>query len=189
VWCNQCARQKLVMRREPDGISFRCPACHPGADELAVDLRLDNPGYARLVGDLVRPAAILRRIREWSARYFDPGAAMVECTRCRRPATLRPHRRDDVPNDPASALGLVAQCPSCGQQAWSSLPALAHGHPDLIAFRQRHPRLRTVPGRELDCGGVAAVLVRCEDALGSAAADVVFARDTLRVLAVHGASG
>jgi hypothetical protein len=31
--------------------------------------------------------------------------------------------------------------------------------------------------------------VRCEDALGSSAADVIFARETLRVLAVHGAAG
>jgi RNA polymerase sigma-70 factor (ECF subfamily) len=188
VWCTQCARQKLVMRRESGGISFRCPACHPGADELAIDLRLDNPAYARLVGDLVRPAAIFRRVREWSARYFDAHDE-AECTRCRRPATVRAHTRDDVPDDPASALGLLARCGSCGQEAWSSVAALAHGRPELEAFRRRHPRLRTLRGRELGYSGSTALLVRCEDALGSSAADVIFARETLRVLAVHGAAG
>ena len=48
---------------------------------------------------------ILRRIREWSTRYFGAGGE-VPCTRCGRPAPLRPYLREDVPWDAASSLGL-----------------------------------------------------------------------------------
>lgn len=190
VWCNQCGRRKLLVRREaaPASISFRCPCCQPEEGGLAVDLRLDNPVFAGLTRDLVRPAAILRRLGEWSGQYFDTRRQDAACTRCGRPVPLRPHVRDDAAAD-ANALGLLARCAACGEETWSSIVALALARPELRAFRREHPRVRTAPFSEVDSGGVDAVVVRCENALGSARADVVFARDTLHVLAVHGATG
>jgi hypothetical protein len=78
---------------------------------------------------------------------------------------------------------LFAECPRCGEQAWSSIAALALARPELASFRRDHARLRLLPVGEVDTGGVPALVVRYESLLGSAGADVVFERDTLRVLA------
>jgi RNA polymerase sigma factor (sigma-70 family) len=181
VWCVDCGRTRLVLRRG-DTLAVRCPSCQPGECERSVDLRLDNPGFARLVGDLVRPASILRRIGEWSARYF-AAREDVECTRCGAPARLRVHRRDDTDRNDAQALGLVADCSHCEEQAWSSAAAIALAQPAVRAFRREHPRIRLAPTRQVD----RALVVRYEDILGAAGVDVLLARDTLQVLSAHAA--
>jgi len=62
---------------------------------------------------------------------------------------------------------------------------LAHSRPEARAFRAEHTRVRTLPDRDLAYGNAEATLVRLESVRGSAALDVLFARDTLRVLATH----
>jgi hypothetical protein len=42
--------------------------------------------------------------------------------------------------------------------------------------------------REVTLGGTSALLLRYENVLGSAGVDVLFARDTLRLLGVHTAT-
>ncbi len=179
VWCVDCGSHRLLMRRTRGEISFRCPSCHPREHERSVDLKLDNPFYARLVGDLVRPAAILRRIAEWSSRYFDPSARQVECTRCGSAARLDVHHTDHGP-------GLASSCAACGEQAWTSAAALALARPEVQALRRERPRLRLSPIREVDVG-VPALVLRYEDLCGAAGVDVLLARDTLQVLSAHAA--
>ena len=180
VWCVDCGRAKLLLRRA-ETLAVRCPSCQPGENDRSVDLKLDNPSFARLVGDLVRPAAILRRIGQWSARYFADRDG-IECTRCAAPAQLRVYRRDDM-GDGAQALGLVADCSRCDEQAWSSAAALALARPEVQAFRREHPRIRLAPTRNVD----GALVVRYEDLLGTAGVDVLLAPNTLRVLSAHAA--
>jgi RNA polymerase sigma factor (sigma-70 family) len=181
VWCVDCGRTRLVLRRG-ETLAVRCPQCQPAESDRSVDLRLDNPGFARLVGDLVRPASILRRISEWSARYFAAPEG-VECTRCGAPARLRVHRRDDTDRGDAQALGLVADCSRCDEQAWTSAAAIALSQPEMRAFRRDHPRIRLAPETHVDH----ALVVRYENILGSAGVDVLLARDTLQVLSAHAA--
>ncbi|MBA3310895.1 MAG: hypothetical protein H0U28_12750 [Nocardioidaceae bacterium] len=70
------------------------------------------------------------------------------------------------------------------------MAGLALAHPTVRAFHKGHRRIKARrPPREVETGGLPAVVVRHEDALGSAGVDVVFARDTLRVLEVRGPSG
>jgi RNA polymerase sigma factor (sigma-70 family) len=181
VWCVDCGRSRLVLRRG-DTLAVRCPSCQPGESDRSVDLRLDNPRFARLVGDLVRPASILRRIGDWSTRYF-AARDEIQCTRCGAPARLRVHRRDDTERDDAHALGLVADCSRCEEQAWSSAAALALAQPEVQALRREHPRIRVAPARHVD----RALVVRYEHLFGSAGVDVLLARDTLQVLSAHAA--
>jgi RNA polymerase sigma factor (sigma-70 family) len=175
LWCANCGRHRLQMRRDAEAIVFRCNACAPDASAV---YPLDNPSYARVVGGRVRPTAILNRVAAWSREYFGGGVGEVACTRCGRPIRLRHHcdRR---------RRGLHGACGGCGEQVWSSVVGLAHSRPEVHAFRVRHGRVRTLPERELDYGGVDATLVRLEAVRGSAALDVVFARETLRVVAAH----
>jgi RNA polymerase sigma factor (sigma-70 family) len=179
IWCD-CGGAKLEVLREtpPGAITFRCPACTRQAAASAFGL--ENPVFARLLDGLVRPTAILRRTAEWAQEYFAGGAgAAVDCTRCDRAVRLLRYRRD---RDGRPSDGLYAPCPGCGEQVSSSIRGLLVGLPEVRRFRRDHSRSRTLPQRDVTFAGRAAILVRHEDALGSAGVDAVFARDTLRVL-------
>jgi RNA polymerase sigma-70 factor (ECF subfamily) len=185
VWCRACGRGRLRMRRDPapGAIAFSCPVCTPGGSTS--EFPLTNPFFAQLLGDVVRPTAIIGRAATWSRRYFAGGAgAGTACTRCGRPVRLKRFFRgwDGRPSD-----GLYVACTACGEQVSSSAAGLAHALEEVRRFGREHPRSRAAPQREVEHGGVAALVVRHEDALGSAGVDVVFARDTLRVL--HVATG
>ena len=132
VWCSGCGARRLQMRRDERAVLFRCVGCSPAS--AAYDLR--NPSFARLVGDLVRPAAILNRAAAWSSEYFGRGAGALS-------------------------------------------------RPEARSFRAEHTRVRALPERDLAYGNEEATLVRLEAVRGSAALEVLFARDTLRVLATH----
>jgi len=187
VWCSECGRRKLVMRREraPGAVSFRCPDCQPTPADLASDFRLDNPVFARLVGEVSRPASILRRVSEWSEQYFAAERDRAVCTWCGRPMALLPHVRDDVQFDRSHRHGLVGRCDGCGEETWSSISGIALARPEVRSFRRDHARVRVVPVREGNWRGVEALLLRYEDVLGGNGVDVAFARESLRVLGVH----
>jgi RNA polymerase sigma factor (sigma-70 family) len=174
VWCPGCGARRLQIRRAENAVLFRCIGCSPAS--ASYDLR--NPSFARLVGDLVRPAAILNRAAAWSSEYFRFGAGEADCTHCGRSIHVR-HHRD------SRRRGLHGVCRACGEQVWSSVLGLAHSRPETCAFRARHTRVRTLPERDLAYGTARATLVRLEAVRGRAALDVLFSRDTLRVLATH----
>ena len=175
VWCSSCGTGRLQIRRDVDAVAFRCAACGPGPGAV---YELGNPSFARLVGDLVRPAAILKRAAAWSSGYFGGGVGEADCTRCGRPLRLRLHTQ-------GARRGLRGDCRACGEAVWSSLQGLAQSRPEARAFRAEHSRVRTLPERDLDYAGAEATIVRLEPARGGAALDVVFERGTLRVLAAH----
>jgi RNA polymerase sigma factor (sigma-70 family) len=173
VWCSTCGACRLQIRRDAHSVAFRCAACGPAPGTV---YDLGNPSFARLIGDLVRPAAILSRAAAWSSDYFGAGEGEVGCTRCGRPVRLRHHSE-------GSRRGLHGDCRACGQAVWSSVRGLAQSRPEARAYRARHARVRTLPERDLDYRGTAATLVRLEPARGGASLDLLFERDTLRVLA------
>lgn len=175
VWCSSCGGRKLQMLRDNDAIAFRCPGCGP---EPTAAYDLGNPSFARLLGGLVRPTAILNRGAAWSCGYFGAGAGQADCTSCGR--LLRLHTRRA-----GRRRGLHGACHACGHAVWSSAEGIALTRPEARAFRAEHSRIRTLPERDLEYRGTAATLVRIEAATSATALDVVLARDTLHVLAVH----
>ena len=154
------ALRRLQMRRDEDAVLFRCIGCSPAS----ASYDLGNPSFARLVGDLVRPAAILNRAAVWSGEYFRWGAGEASCTRCGGSIHLRHHRE-------GSRRGLHGVCRACSEQVWSSVLGLAHSRPEARAFRAKHARVRTLPERDLAYGTAEATLVRLEAVRGSAALD------------------
>jgi RNA polymerase sigma factor (sigma-70 family) len=173
VWCAICGRRRLLQRVGGEEIAFRCPGCN--GDGLSHEARLGNPVFAQLLHGVVRPTAILGRLAHWSRTYFAGGTGRSSCTSCGAPVAVEP--------DP-DRLGLRATCPACGCVVCSSVPGLALALPEVRAFRKVHPRTHVLPPRELEHAGVAAVAVRCADRLGNAGIDVVFARNSLRLLTV-----
>lgn len=175
VWCSSCGARKLQIQRRPDAVLFRC-AGRARTPSMVFDLA--NPFFAELVGDLIRPTAILKRAAEWSTSYFAGGTGDVACTRCGHLTRLSQH-------DDGRRRGLHGTCGSCGQEVWTSVHGVVQSLPAARALRGAHGRVRTLPTREIGYECVDATLVRVEAASASEAVDVVLARDTLRVLATH----
>jgi RNA polymerase sigma factor (sigma-70 family) len=174
VWCPACGRRTLLSRRQPAAAELRCPSCSPEAPSSRLPLR--NPHFARLVGGVVRPTAIAARAAEWAARTFAGGAGSeVACTRCARPVRVERHEL-------GTRAGLHASCRGCGEQVSSSLAGIALGRPAVKRLRADQRRVHALPPRRENRAGVPAVVVRFEALLGSAGADVAFARDTFSLL-------
>ena len=190
-WCEECGGRKLVMRRQPPPgvVSFRCPGCSRDPDAAASLFSLANPVFARLVSELVRPTAILARTAEWVHRYYTAGTAsgQVECTRCARLVALQRVFPAGGEPDGRGCPGVLAVCDACGEAVSSSMRGLALALPEVRDFRRDHSRLRALPTSEVEHAGVPATVVPFEDVRANARIDVVFARDTMRALAVHGA--
>jgi len=162
------------MRREETAVSFRC-ACGTPSPSAVYDFA--NPVFARLVGGLVRPSAILKRTAEWSAAYFAEGAGAADCIRCGVAVRLAHYD--------AGRRGLYGRCGACGVEVWSSVVGLAHAQPEAREFARTHARVRTRAPQEISYDGAPATLVRLDAVGGTARLDVVFARDTLRLLGAH----
>ena len=179
IWCRKCGQGTLrVAREERTGVVyFQCTGCEGEDEEPGSQFRLDNPVFGRLLGSVARPSTMLRRIADWSWRYFTAGAesGSVSCTRCGLPAPLRPYARPHL--DVSSRYGLASECAACGEAVSSSVAALAGSAPVVRRFHRDHPRTRAVVAE--DEGSLA---VSFEDLEGRGTVGVAFARDTLRVV-------
>jgi RNA polymerase sigma factor (sigma-70 family) len=130
ITCPQCGTRKLLMRRTTGEIEFTCEPC--AASDVLVRYPLDNPQFARLVGGLDRPTAMLRRVGGWALGYFSGGdSSRAECTRCAQPVTVRAHVRG------GGIRGLYVRCEVCGEEVWSSLVGLANALPAVRELRRR----------------------------------------------------
>lgn len=128
IACPHCATRKLLMRRCAEEIAFTCPACEP--DGILIRYPLGNPQFARLVAELERPTAMIRRVGDWISRYFAAGdGARVDCTRCGARATVHAERGDRT--------GLFVRCSACGEEVWSALSGLAFAQPAVRELRAR----------------------------------------------------
>jgi RNA polymerase sigma-70 factor (ECF subfamily) len=182
VWCSACGGRKLQLRRDAALVAFRCPGCGPEAHET--ELSLENRYFAELVGEVVRPSAIIARTHEWSRSYF--AARETSCTGCGGGVQVRRYVRDELPPGHVGRHGLYAECDACGECVSCSAGGLALAQPEAQRLRKRHGRTKLLPPREVERSGVRALVVRVQDALGSAGLDVLFARDSLRLLEVRG---
>jgi RNA polymerase sigma-70 factor (ECF subfamily) len=192
VWCAECGRARLVMTEtaSPATVWFSCPRCTPGADGRTHVFDLTNPTFARLLGPVTRPTAILRRAASWADHYFlgpERGRRdnrMVDCTRCGRRVRVRRYRREGSGFPDAARLGLAADCSICGQEVSSSLGGLALAQPAVQSFRRRHPRIAALPLRRVDTVGRSTLVVGYRETAALRGIDVVFDATTLAIVGV-----
>jgi hypothetical protein len=79
------------------------------------------------------------------------------------------------------------RCDRCGCAHDLTLAGLALWSPAGRCFWRAHLRLRTLPEREVEAAGRAALVTSFESVTDGARLDVVSARDTYEILSVHGA--
>ncbi len=186
LWCPLCGRRHLQGQFDPvrGAFALRCPACYP---TTGVYCSYDWPALFSGVRGY-KPA--LGRVMRWANAYYRPAlvAGAAPCLTCGR--TL-PVRREQAPrvvatlHDRSVAPGVHVHCERCAVTSSMRLSNLTLYLPQAWRFWRAHPRIRTLPDREVEADGRAALVTRFQSVTGAASLDVVTARDTYEVLGVH----
>lgn len=184
IWCPRCAGRRLLgLFTESGALWLRCPDCYP-----ATGCMYNRGGSAALFEGVRSYKPAFSRLMAWIDAYF--GAALVagggSCAICGCPARVGMRDAGDAPPDLPPQPGAYVRCEACSCVSDVSLEGLALCLPETRRFWREHPRMLTLPGREIEVAGGPAVVTSFQDASGRARLDVVSDRATLRVLGVYG---
>jgi RNA polymerase sigma-70 factor (ECF subfamily) len=188
IWCPVCGKRRLVGRFTTDGrLWLDCIDCPDalGGRGLARS-QVVSGGTAALFAGVKGFKPALNRFHVQRHALFGRGTAgpPLRCARCGDTTPLR------VETDCLSQHHLLrAVCVGCcNGNGCMATGALTLALPEGRAFWRAHPRLRLVPEVEVQAVGQPAIVTRVQSVTDSAELAVVFARDTLEVLGIHGAS-
>jgi hypothetical protein len=186
LWCPACGAVRLLARFTPDrhGFYVRCPAAacgHVPADWTEYgDFGAAHPGFFDGVTGF-RPALsrVLKGVHAFhAAATASPGQRAVVCE-CG--AAVWP-RVDPV------RLDVATDCTRCGSRRRSTALDLLHALPAAREFWRRYPRVRTLPPVEIERDGQPAIVLTLQRHAGGPRLDAVFARGTLALSTLGGAS-
>ncbi len=192
MWCPDCGQRRLLGRyAEGQELQLDCPSCvgHHRVIHTrsrVAELLWEGLTSAELLEGITGYKPALNRITARLSAFYEHGIAgrRARCRWCGRQAPLR--------TSPESVSGnhdVQTACSQCGQVSGvSTLTAVASLVPAARDFQRQHGRIRTLHSLRVEVDGVPAMVVRFQSVLGSATLEVVIARDTLRVLGVHGAT-
>jgi hypothetical protein len=188
IWCPMCNKYRLIKYSElaTRRTGFTCPGCwHIAAHPLP-----------QLWEGLHSPRSILnRQLVGFSEFYWSAiNSGKVHCWMCGhlcRVRILTSQDRLEVLDDKydnPSRHGISIQCDSCQYEEVNYLPHLTIDIPEAQQFWRRHSRVFWLPEREIDYAGQPALLSGFQSAGDSARIDVVYQRDTLKILGIHEAA-
>jgi RNA polymerase sigma-70 factor (ECF subfamily) len=194
LWCIGCGQHRLLGRLKrddgPGEFSLRCPGCFASRGMVYHD------SDATLLGGVTRYKPAMTRISTWADGYFREALrnGVVPCRRCARPAALaidpgagEDHNALDASDPLIIMRALVVTCGYCGLRNVQSHAGLVLASPQGQAFWRAHPRIRLLPEREIETQGRAALVTSFASLVDGARFDVISARETYEILAVHGA--
>jgi hypothetical protein len=81
------------------------------------------------------------------------------------------------------------ECERCGVRWQFKVDCQLLATPEGRRFWHEHPRIRRLPEREVETGGVPAIVAGYESMTGNAALYGIFARDTFERIDVHVTAG
>jgi RNA polymerase sigma factor (sigma-70 family) len=187
IWCWACGARKLQGRFNRAGqLCLDCPDCSelpadsPSRRSVVVQL-----GTAKLFEGVSGFKPALNRLMARTGAPFgtEQGASPVPCAVCRRQVPWRAEYECA-----SHTFQMRARCPECGNgNGCIGTTGIALALPQGRTFWTKYPRLRRLPDTEIHAAGHEAVVTRLRSVTSNAELAVVFRRDTLRVLRVHGA--
>jgi RNA polymerase sigma factor (sigma-70 family) len=196
IWCPRCGQHRLRawLDRDPREGAFllRCPRCYPNERDglnVVCTYFVDSPGRVSLLAGVKGWRPMLSRVMADTHNYYREGlpCRTVPCIRCGRPVPIRHWW------EPASSLhpamhGIEARCHAChGERAPNeSLTGLVLDLPEGRRFWRAYPRIRALPEREVEAGGIPALVTAYESIPDGARFTVVSARDTYQIISING---
>jgi RNA polymerase sigma factor (sigma-70 family) len=183
LWCMSCGQRRIIgrYRQQENELWLKCPVCCPEANHFFVHTHSSSllsgvKGYRRAFS----------RIVSWVDTFFLPhlASASVTCY-CGRNLSLQKARPGEAPLLPYSQQTLYCQCAACGFSDSESLQSLVFVLPRVQRFYRQHPRLRFLPGYEVEADGRAAIVTSIESITNHDRVAVVSAADTFEMLRLH----
>lgn len=172
MWCPWCGRHRLegILARDLGVFRLRCPACG----------KLNNSQFVGLFRGATGHRAALTRLLVWSDRLYrhSQDHPTVPCDECGMLLTLR---KDLTGVEPV----LSYYCPRCRGGTWNGQCWNLLGLPAARRFWHDHPRMFRLPDRPIDCQGYPSIATGFVSRTGNDRLDVVYARESLRVLDVR----
>lgn len=178
LWCVECGQHRLLGNFDTvaGSLFLRCPACY---DQHGQDFN-HTESLRRVFGPVKGFKPALSRLMTWADSFYLPGlkAGVISCSRCNQQIQPR------LCFTPYPFPFIDASCPACGGLNTHSLCAHALGLPEGQQFWREHPRLRTLPYRQVEVEGHPASITTFESVTGSARFEVILALDTFTLLRV-----
>lgn len=191
IWCPSCGQRRLLGRfskGEDDGaFMLRCPdpSCYQDGGPEVFFVRsifADFPHTVSLLRDVRGFKPALTRVMAHTHSYYEPARAngAAPCMRCGHLTELQ--RCLPSQQRLTGRRGVHLLCDRCGCLPDEPLRNLVLSLPAGRRFWREHPRIRTLPERELEAEGRPALLVTFESVRDSSRFDVVVDRETYRVI-------
>lgn len=185
LWCPSCGEHALLGRFSQNGnaaLMLRC-SCGLNSCTRNVDGLFDGiHGYR----------AAMTRAAQWRHHYLQTGlqAGSLTCLGCGRSVPLHSAGAPDLPADFAEVAladtpGRWAHCHHCGWRQQVDLAAIAGVVPAAQTFWRQHKRIVTLPLRQVDYAGAAALVIGCQSVNGPDQLDLLFHPQSLSLLAVQ----
>lgn len=180
VWCPFCGDRRLLVRWVAAELWTRCPNCCPGREDYMSRSTLPDfrhAGYRR---------AVAISHGRWTG-YFTSAMASraARCLKCSASCTVRVGLLETLPAPLSDLPGVDIICAACGNRANTTLVSLVLALPEARRFYRQHSRVRTLPPREIEAEGRAALLTRVESVTSGSWIELVASRDTFEPLAVQ----
>ena len=186
IWCPLCGKHRLIamIDRSSKSMEFRCPG--PCFWPLGTVVEGSLQGGA----DLTSQKAIMSRLLLDCHAYYRQGLAsgQARCRQCGQRIPVRRYAPAELPGPQREWYGVHIYCPACGGGDTTPLSHLTLDLPDMRQFWRKHPRIRSLPRREIEFAGRPALLSGFESVTDQASIEVISARDTLEVLRVNEAA-
>jgi RNA polymerase sigma-70 factor (ECF subfamily) len=183
IWCTDCGNRRMVGRLDEDEFVLRCPDCNDEPDSYhSQSSRGDSFGGSFKT---FRPA--LKQFSIFMDNLYQRAIreGFVICSGCGRSLALQYTIAHYAPPSVRAKRGLHVYCHDCQSGSYESLDGLALNLPQGRAFFQAHPRVLTLPQREIDYAGSAALVVSFTGVADNAAYDVIIKKDNYELLATR----
>ena len=179
IWCPICGEQRLIgwFDRMVGTLMLRCPGCFPAHGLYQVRSRHQPYIYAG-VHSL---KAAYRRMLVFCDDYYQRALAedRAICHTCGGAATVHPFLPECELPRIRGWRGAHIYCAICNESVHASLDGLMLSLPTVRTFWQQEGRIRTLPEREIEVDGRAAIVTRFESCSSSATIDLVSDTATL----------
>lgn len=187
IWCPRCGQHRLEVRidQADGGNAFHCPDCNKYSDNFhMVMMSFATP---ELTQNIKSFKVLFSRQARMCHAIFEQARTRqtATCPQCGQPMQVHMHLPDHMLAQLGSVQGMHMTCTVCSASITNSLQGQVLFLPATQRFWRENGRIQVLPTRELEFSGRSALLTSYTSLSGSAQLDVITARDTFEVLAVH----
>ncbi len=186
IWCIWCGRSRLLGKYQKNKVfALRCAACDPQPDRIMAGLDLTKPYHARLLGNVKTYKPAYARLLSCLLPLYRQAlqSHTVPCMACGQAVDVRIH--DVSKKDQYETRQIHLLCPACGWASNKAFSGLMLSLPEVQQFWREHPRLRTLPAREIESDGSLAFVHRLQSVQDGAELTVISRRDSFDPVQIH----